>query len=231
VSKKKQNGTNGNGHVYVKSTVPLTKNQEKAFDAFPKKNLLLHGWAGTGKTYIGLYLALKEILETFRYEKLYIIRSAVASRSIGYLPGDLDEKLEVFETPYISIVNELTDRWDGYNYLKSKDMIEFTSTSYLRGVTMENCIVLVDEIQNMLFHELDTIITRSGKNMKMIMAGDYHQTDLINGTKFEVLDFMGIIQKLDEFVTVEFGIKDIVRNDLVKSYLIAKENRNIFQRI
>lgn len=110
-------------------------------------------------------------------------------------------------------------------------MVEFVSTSYLRGVTLENCIIFVDEIQNMLFHELDTIITRSGKHVKIIMAGDYHQTDLINGAKFDCLDFMGIIEKLKEFETIQFGMNDIVRNELVRSYLIEKERRNVFQRI
>lgn len=226
----RKNKSNGNGQLHLKSTVPLTKNQDRAFKSFENKHLCLHGWAGTGKTYIALYMALKEVLHG-TYDKLYIVRSAVASRSIGYLPGDLDEKLEIFESPYLAIVNELTERYDGYNYLKSKGLIQFISTSYLRGVTMDNCIVLVDEIQNCLFHELDTIITRAGKHIKIVLAGDYHQTDLINGAKFECLDFMGIIEKLDEFETIQFGINDIIRNELVRSYLIAKENRNVFQRI
>jgi len=229
VTKKKHNGING--QITIKSVVPLTKNQEKVFEAFHKSNLLLHGWAGTGKTYIALYLSLKEVLEFGTYEKIFIVRSAVASRSIGYLPGDLDEKLEIFETPYENIINELLGRHDGYSFLKAKGQIEFISTSYLRGVTLDDCIILVDEIQNMLFHELDTIITRSGKKVKIVMAGDYHQTDLINGAKFDVLDFMGIIEKLSEFETIKFGIDDIVRNELVKSYLLAKENRSVFQRL
>jgi phosphate starvation-inducible protein PhoH len=227
--KKETNGTLG--QIQLKHVVPITKNQEKAFEAFEDKNLLMHGWAGTGKTYIALYMALDNVLHNNSYDKLYIVRSAVASRSIGYLPGDLEEKLEIFESPYKAIVNEQLQRFDAYDYLKSKGQIEFVSTSYLRGVTMENCIVLVDEIQNMLFHELDTIITRAGKNIKLIMAGDYHQTDLINGGKFECLDFMAIIQSLPEFITIEFGINDIVRNPLVKSYLIAKENRSVFQQL
>lgn len=229
MSRKKINGTNG--QLRIKSIVPLTSNQEKAFTKFHKKNLLLHGWAGTGKTYIALYLALRDVVECGIYNKIFIVRSAVASRAIGFLPGDVNEKMEIFESPYVNIVNELTGKIDGYDYLKAKGQIDFISTSYLRGITLDNSIVFVDEIQNMLFHELDTVITRSGKNVKLIMAGDYHQTDLINGGKLDCLNFMGIIKNLDEFETIEFGMEDIVRNDLVKSYLIAKEQQNIFQRL
>ena len=230
MSRKKTNGTNG--HLAIKSVIPLTDNQRLTFDAFEdEKHLLLHGWAGTGKTFIALALALKEIIEGMRYSKIFIVRSAVPSRAVGYLPGDLDEKLMIFETPYVEIVNDLVSRVDGYEVLKTKKMIEFVSTSYLRGITMDNCIVIVDEIQNMQFHELDTIITRAGKNIRLIMAGDYHQTDLVNGAKMDCLGFMEIIRNLKEFQTIEFTMDDIVRNDLVRSYLIAKEKRSVFQRI
>jgi len=221
-----------NGSLALKTVKPLTNNQKLAFDAYKQKNLLLHGWAGTGKTFLALYLALKEILEISIYKKIYIVRSAVPSRSIGYLPGSLEEKLEIFETPYIEIVNKLiSDKPDGYDYLKKNEMIEFVSTSYLRGVTLENCVVLVDEIQNMAFSELDTVITRSGRNIKIILAGDYRQTDLTNGSRSDIHKFMSIINDMDEFTCIEFQKDDIVRNDLVKSYLIAKENRPLAERI
>ena len=224
--------TTENGSLVLKTVKPLTKNQKKAFDAYNEKNLLLHGWAGTGKTYLALYMALKSILGEPPYKKIYIVRSAVPSRSIGYLPGSLEEKLEIFETPYVEIVNKLViEKPDGYEYLKKYDLIEFVSTSYLRGVTLENCIILVDEIQNMAFSELDTVITRSGRNVKIILAGDYRQTDLVNGSRGDIHRFMSIINDMEEFECIEFHMDDIVRNDLVKSYLIAKENRPIAERI
>jgi phosphate starvation-inducible protein PhoH len=223
--------TNGNVPLVLKTVKPLTKNQKKTFDVYKEKNLLLHGWAGTGKTFLALFLALKEVLESATYSKIFIVRSAVPSRSIGYLPGSLEEKLEVFATPYIEIVNKLLNRPDGYEYLKKYNMIEFVSTSYLRGVTLENCVILVDEIQNMAFGELDTVITRLGKNIKMILAGDYRQTDLTNGSRGDILRFMNIINDMNEFECIEFQKEDIVRNDLVKSYLIAKENRPLPEQI
>jgi phosphate starvation-inducible protein PhoH len=228
VARKKSNGS---APLIIRSVRPLTDNQAAAFDAYKTRNLLLHGWAGTGKTFLALYLALKEVLETEKYSKIYIIRSAVPTRAMGFLPGSIEEKMEIYETPYSEIVNSLLSRFDGYEVLKQKNMVEFVSTSYLRGVTMENSVIFVDEIQNMQFHELDTIITRAGKNIKMILAGDYHQTDLLNGSKGDCLKFMDIIHSLEEFESVHFDIDDIVRNDLVKSYLIAKENRPLAQRL
>lgn len=225
MSKKK-----ANGQIHLKTIKPLTKNQQKAFTAYENKNLLLHGHAGTGKTFVALYLALKDVLKA-KYFKVYIVRSALPSRSIGYLPGSLEEKLEVFEDPYVEMVNNLTEDLSGYNSLKQKKMIEFVSTSYLRGVTLEDCVIIVDELQNMAFHEMDTIITRSGKNVKMILCGDYRQTDLTNGAQQDIHNFMSIIHDMDEFEAIEFGIDDIVRNDFVKSYLIAKEKRPLAERL
>jgi phosphate starvation-inducible PhoH-like protein len=222
VSKRNHNGTNG--QLKLKSIVPLTENQERVFDTFRKKNLLLHGWAGTGKTFVVLYLSLKEILEVGKYEKIYIVRSAVASRSVGYLPGDLWEKLEVFETPYVDICKELLGKHDGYAHLKTRGLVEFVSTSYLRGVTLDNCIILVDEIQNCDFGELSTVITRLGKNVKVIFCGDFRQTDFRGHEEHcrkDVHNFMDILKKMNgDFEIIEFGIEDIVRNSLVKSFLV-----------
>lgn len=222
---KRKNGTNGNGVLHIKSVVPLTKNQEKAFDAFRDKNLLLHGWAGTGKTFVALYLSLKEILSHGQYDKIYIVRSAVASRNIGYLPGDLDEKLEVFETPYANICNELLSRADGYRHLKEKGMIEFVSTSYLRGVTLEHCIILVDEIQNCDWGELSTITTRLGNNIRIVFCGDYRQSDFRGidaHSKQDVRNFMHVISKMkNNFVSIEFGTQDIIRGEIAKEFLLT----------
>lgn len=212
----------------VKSVVPLTKNQEKAFSAFQSKNLLMHGWAGTGKTFIALYLSLKEILENATYQKLYIVRSAIPSRSIGYLPGDLKEKLEVFEKPYANICNELLGRADGYNFLKSKLLVEFISTSYLRGVTLDNCIILVDEIQNMDFGELSTVVTRLGKKVRVIFCGDYRQSDFrghSTHSKQDVRDFMDVIKNMESnFMAIEFNTSDIVRGPIARDFLLTAYN-------
>ena len=218
---------------YLTQIKPLTPSQEKVFDAFSKqKNLYLYGAAGTGKTFIGMYLALQEILnEQSSYDKLYIVRSLVPTREIGFLPGDHDDKAELYQIPYQNMVRYMFKMPDDasfdmlYANLKAQETISFWSTSFLRGTTLDNSIVLVDESQNLNLHELDSIITRLGVNTKIIFAGDAAQTDLVKTNERNgILDFMKIIQGMDEFEMVEFGIQDIIRSGLVKSYLINKLN-------
>lgn len=218
---------------YLTQIKPLTPSQEKVFDAFNKqKNLYMYGAAGTGKTFIGMYLALQQILdERSAYDKLYIVRSLVPTREIGFLPGDHDDKAELYQIPYQNMVRYMFKMPDDasfsmlYANLKAQETISFWSTSFLRGTTLDNAIVLVDEMQNLNFHELDSIITRLGVNTKIIFAGDAAQTDLLKTNERNgIIDFMKIIQGMDEFEMVEFGIKDIVRSGLVKSYLINKLN-------
>ena len=192
----------------------------------------MYGAAGTGKTFIGMYLALQEILnEQTSYDKLYIVRSLVPTREIGFLPGDHDDKAELYQIPYQNMVRYMFKMPDDasfnmlYANLKAQETISFWSTSFLRGTTLDNAIVLVDEMQNLNFHELDSIITRLGVNTKIIFAGDAAQTDLLKTNERNgILDFMKIIQGMDEFEMVEFGIQDIIRSGLVKSYLINKLN-------
>ena len=218
---------------YLTQIKPLTPSQEKVFDAFNKqKNLYMYGAAGTGKTFIGMYLALQQILdERSSYDKLYIVRSLVPTREIGFLPGDHEDKAELYQIPYQNMVRYMFKMPDDasfnmlYANLKAQETISFWSTSFLRGTTLDNAIVLVDEMQNLNFHELDSIITRLGVNTKIIFAGDAAQTDLVKTNERNgILDFMKIIQGMDEFEMVEFGIQDIVRSGLVKSYLINKLN-------
>ena len=218
---------------YLTQIKPLTPSQEKVFDAFSKqKNLYLYGAAGTGKTFIAVYLALQEILnEQSSYDKLYIVRSLVPTREIGFLPGDHDDKAELYQIPYQNMVRYMFKMPDDasfdmlYANLKAQETISFWSTSFLRGTTLDNSIVLGDESQNLNFHELDSIITRLGVNTKIIFAGDAAQTDLVKTNERNgILDFMKIIQGMDEFEMVEFGIQDIIRSGLVKSYLINKLN-------
>jgi predicted ribonuclease YlaK len=187
---------------YLTQIKPLTPSQERVFDAFSKqKNLYLYGAAGTGKTFIGMYLALKEILdEKSSYDKLYIVRSLVPTREIGFLPGDHDDKAELYQIPYQNMVRYMFKMPDDasfdmlYANLKAQETISFWSTSFLRGTTLDNSIVLVDESQNLNFHELDSIITRLGVNTKIIFAGDAAQTDLVKTNERNgILDFMKII--------------------------------------
>ena len=215
---------------------PLTPSQEKVFDAWQKnKHLFLFGAAGTGKSFVTMYLALREILdEKSPYNKLYIVRSLVPTREIGFLPGDHEDKANLYQIPYKNMVRYMFEMPDDasfemlYGNLKAQDTISFWSTSFIRGTTIDNSIVLVDESENLNFHELDSIITRLGVNSKIIFAGDAAQSDLVKAhEKTGIMDFKKIIDDMDEFESIEFGIDDIVRSGLVKSYLISKINLGI----
>jgi len=224
---------NGNGHKPLKKVriddlltfQPITENQQKTYDAYKDdKHLLLHGIAGTGKTFLSLYVALEEVLDPSTvYEDVFIVRSVVSTRDIGFLPGDEQEKVSIYEAPYRSICRELFGIKDSYDALKQQNNVKFMSTSFIRGITINNAVVIVDECQNLNFHELDSIITRIGKNSKIIFCGDYTQTDLTrDNDKRGIVNFMKILKSIKEFETIEFGIDDIVRSDFLKSYIIAK---------
>tara|TARA_B100000902_G_scaffold94023_1_gene97028 strand:+ start:244 stop:1002 length:759 start_codon:yes stop_codon:yes gene_type:complete len=221
------------GTQHLVPVKPLTPSQEKVFDAYGKdKNLFMYGSAGTGKTFIAIHLALKEILdEKSPYDKLYIVRSLVPTREIGFLPGDHEDKSELYQIPYQNMVRYMFEMPDDasfdmlYGNLKAQKTISFWSTSFIRGTTLDNAIVLVDECQNLNFHELDSIITRLGVNTKIMFAGDINQTDLTRTNERNgILEFMKIIENMSEFASIEFGIDDIIRSGLVKSYLISKHN-------
>ena len=211
---------------------PLTKSQEKVFDEYKKgKNIFAYGAAGTGKTFIALYLALKEVLDQMTFfENVYVVRSLVSTREIGFLPGDHEDKSFLYQIPYKHMVKYMFEMTSDsefemlYGALKTQDTIKFWSTSFIRGTTLDNAIILVDEMQNLNFHELDSIITRVGENSKIIFCGDASQTDLTKtNEKNGILDFMKIISAMeDDFTSIEFGLEDIVRSGLVRKYLLAK---------
>ena len=218
---------------FFREITPLTDNQNLLFEEYAKgKNIFTYGVAGTGKTFIALYLALKDVFTTNTpYDKVYIVRSLVSTREIGFLPGDHDDKALLYQIPYKNMVRHMFKMPDDaafdmlYENLKHQETISFWSTSFIRGTTLDNAIVLVDESQNLNFHELDSIITRVGQDSKIIFAGDVSQTDLVRtNEKDGILDFQRIIEDMDEFSSVEFGIEDIIRSGLVKSYLISKIN-------
>jgi len=209
---------------------PKTDNQRIAFDAYDRgKNLMLNGIAGTGKTFLSMYLSLLDVLDANTdYEKLYIIRSVVPTRDMGFLPGNNKEKTKVYEAPYYAICTELFDRSDAYEYLKSKGLVEFISTSFVRGITLSNCVVIVDEMQNLTLHESDSVITRVGHNCKIIFSGDYTQSDFIyDRDKNGINEFIRIIKKIKQFEFITFTKEDILRSDLVKDYIIEKDKLGI----
>jgi predicted ribonuclease YlaK len=211
---------------------PLTDNQKLFFEEYAKgKNIFAYGAAGTGKTFVGLYLALRDVLdERTPYEKVYIVRSLVATREIGFLPGDHEDKAALYQIPYKNMCKYMFEMPSDadfemlYGNLKSQETVSFWSTSFIRGTTLDNAIVLVDEMQNLNFHELDSIITRIGENSKIVFCGDATQSDLVKAhEKNGILDFMKIINAMTfDFSTIEFGVDDIVRSGLVKNYIVTK---------
>lgn len=212
-------------HFDLRRIAPLTVNQEETFKAYENgKHLMLHGYAGTGKTFVSLYLALREMLTSDSgYEKIVIIRSVVPSRDMGFLPGSIKDKTKIFEEPYREICDDLFGRGDGYEVLKAKGLIEFTTTSFLRGVTFNNAIVIVDESNNMTFQEIDTVMTRIGNNSRILFCGDYRQSDLNKPHEKEgITQFMKITARINTFQHIEFEKEDIVRSGLVKQYIIQK---------
>ena len=210
---------------------PLTTNQDMFFTQYGEgKHIFAYGCAGTGKTFIALYNALKDVLDPETpYEKVYIVRSLVATREIGFLPGDHADKSDIYQIPYRKMVKYMFKMASDaefemlYANLKNQGTLDFWSTSFLRGVTFDDAIIIVDECQNLNYHELDSIITRAGENTRIMFCGDGVQSDL---TKIQerngITDFQRILTKMESFALIEFGIEDIVRSGLVKEYILAK---------
>ena len=211
----------------MKTFQPLTENQNKFFQAYKQGDyfIALHGVAGTGKTFSALYKAIEEVLDKSNtFEKIIVVRSAVQSREIGHLPGTVDEKMDIYQQPYRQICETLFGRKDAWDRLEEQGHIEFISTSFIRGMSFDNAIIIVDEMQNMTFEEIDTVMTRVGNQSKIIWCGDYRQTDL-NKKKTDVsglLKFFDIAYHMDAFTRIEFTPEDIVRSSLVKDYILAK---------
>ena len=219
------------GNTYLLDIEPITENQKRLFDSYSdNKHIVAYGTAGTGKTFISLFNALSDVLdETTPYERIYLVRSLVSTREIGFLPGDHEDKADIYQIPYKNMVKYMfqmpsdADFEMLYGNLKAQESIKFWSTSFIRGTTLDNAVIIVDEFQNLNFHELDSIITRVGENSRIIFCGDASQTDLVKtNDRNGIHDFLNILRKMPSFDIIEFGIDDIVRSGLVKEYIIAK---------
>ena len=246
LSKKQRRALRKAGTLDPKQTVPQrgmnlrninpkTSAQSLTFDAYDAGNhLLLHGTAGTGKTFISTYLALRDIFEgthdddVREYDKIVFIRSVVPTRDIGFLPGTEDQKIQVYEQPYKDICNDIFGRSDAYGILKHKGLVDFMCTSFVRGLTIDRAIVIVDEMQNMSGHELSSVITRLGDDCRVMFCGDFSQSDLTKRSEKDGLHkFMQVIDRIDGFDHIEFTRNDIVRSKLVKDFIIAQDDLGI----
>jgi predicted ribonuclease YlaK len=202
-----------------------TENQQRAFDYFSEGyNLILSGSAGSGKTMLALYLGLKSLLLR-KYEKVVIVRSIVPTRNIGFLKGTQQEKECVYEQTYLNLVNKLLPTIpNAYDAMKKEKTLEFTSTSFIRGNNIDNAVVIIDEFSNLTYHELSSVITRLGENVRVIFSGDFYQSDLrYSDEKEGVLKFLKVLSLMEEdFKRVDFTIDDVVRSGLVKRFLLAE---------
>ena len=213
---------------HLKTFEPLTENQAKFFEAYKRGDYFmgLFGSAGTGKTFCSLLKGLEEVMDKSNsFRRIVVVRSCVQTRDVGYLPGSIDEKQEIYELPYKEICTTLFDRSDAWDRLKESGYARFISTTAIRGISIDDSVVIVDEAANMTFQELDTIITRIGYRSKIIFVGDINQNDL-QKSKHDVSGlprFIKIARNMEEFTEISFTTDDIVRSSLVKSYILSKE--------
>ena len=223
-------------HTNLVTIKPIGDNQKVVFDTWKKgKCQFLFGSAGTGKTFVSLYLALKDVMDLkSKFDRVVLVRSLIPTREIGFLPGDEEDKAALYQVPYQNMVQFMFEQPNEqqfntlYDRLKGQGSLFFLSTSFLRGLTFDNSIIIVDECQNLNFHELDTIITRVGQDSKIVFCGDFDQTDLMNHNERNGLhDFLRILEEMEEFNCVEFTLGDIVRSGFVRSYLINKTKLGI----
>lgn len=210
----------------IKSVSPKTPNQEKLFRAFAdEKHVLLHGSAGTGKSYCALFLALNDLFDG-QFDKILIIRSIVPTRDIGFLPGSVAEKIVLYEEPYEDIINDLLCDRSAYDDLKKREAIEFKCTSFLRGISWINTLVIVDEVQNCTWHEICSLVTRIGEGSKLLLIGDNDQNDLVQQKKVEIGGLekaIKVCNNMKRFDVIEFGFEDVIRSELVKEFLMVKK--------
>jgi len=208
---------------------PLTYTQRLVFESYNAGNqMVLHGCAGTGKTFLSLYLAVRDVIEKVDgKQKVIIVRSVVPTRDMGFLPGNITEKTKVYETPYRDLLSSMFNRGDAYDILKNKGKIDFVTTSFIRGQTWDDAIIVIDEAQNLSFQELHSVITRVGENSRIVLCGDRKQDDL-SSERFKeqsgLEQFLNILTHMESFDIINFQTDDIVRSGLVREYIIACEN-------
>jgi len=223
---KKKSNTLNKLNLELKAIEPLTESQGTFFDAWTDTSQhLLLGYPGTGKTFLALHKAFTDLLES-KKQQVIIVRSAVPSRDVGFLPGTLEEKNEVYELPYQQICTDLFGRGDAYGLLKKHGVIRFLTTSYIRGITLDNSVVVVDEFQNMTAHEADSIMTRLGQNSRILFCGDFLQSDFTRERDKNIQKFIKVLQDMKEyFHTTDFKMEDIVRSGIVRDYIITRSER------
>lgn len=209
----------------IKAVKPLNETQEHMFRSYYEgRNIVALGSAGTGKSMISLYLGLSDVFDHSKpQDKIIIVRSVVPTREVGFLPGTLDEKLAIYELPYKEIVGSLFTRAKSYENMKAAGKVEFMCTSFIRGLTWDNAIVILDEAQNCTFHEINSVATRLGRNSRLIVLGDTKQGDLDKREFSGIAKLEQVTTVMNAFDNIYFTPHDIVRSHFVKAWLTAVE--------
>lgn len=213
---------------HLRTLEPLSENQRKFFEMYKRGDYCMGvlGSAGTGKTAIAMYKAIEEVLQKDNpFKQVVVVRQCVPTRSVGFLPGTLTDKEEVYQLPYKEICAMLFNRADAWDRLLEQGYVRFLSTTAIRGISIDDSVIIVDEQQNLSFQEMDTVMQRVSYRSKIIWVGDFKQTDLIT-SKQDVSgmpNFLRILRTMKDYTEVEFTRDDIVRQSLVKNYIIAKE--------
>jgi len=216
----------------LKTFTPLTENQKLFFEAYKRGDYFmgLFGSPGVGKTFLAVLKSLEEVLDKSNsFDKIVVVRSAVQVRDQGFVPGDLEEKMQIYETPYVEICNTLFGRPDAWQRLKEQGHARFISTTAIRGISIDDAIIIVDECQSMTWHELSSVITRTGHRSKIIFVGDLKQNDLVKSRNdvSGLQDFLRVAETMSEFTRINFTSEDIVRSSLVKSFIVACERLGV----
>ncbi len=215
-------------HRDIRSFRALTQSQAEGLRGWAEgDNVAFLGTAGTGKTLLASYCASSAVFNPdTEQDHIVIVRSAVQSRDLGFLPGTLIEKLAEYEQPYRDAFKDLFGRDATYDDMKAAKRITFLSTSFLRGVTFDNAVIILEEAQNMTFREIYTVMTRVGHRSRVIVTGDTRQCDFGERSRETsgLHKFGRIAKELGNFAVVEFNRHDIVRSGFVKSWICATED-------
>lgn len=213
----------------LKNIKPISSAQRMLFESYlaHDNHVVANGFPGTGKTYLSFWLGLNSVLSPDEpQDRIIVVRSAVPARDIGFLPGDAKEKMAPFEVAYKDIVHDLIGKSTSYEDMCEAGKIEFMPTSFLRGLTWDNAVVILDEIQNLTWQEIHTVMTRIGKNTRVLVCGDVSQNDLQNKRNEEtgIGNFLTVAERMNTFDIVNFTKHDVVRSGFVKDWILAKED-------
>ena len=209
-----------------KKLIPRTENQNKYFKLLNSKNIVFAvGPAGTGKTYIAVAKAVSALQEG-KVNKIILSRPAVeAGEKLGFLPGDLKEKVDPFLRPIYDALYSMLP-FEQVEKKITNNIIEIAPIAFMRGRTLEVCFIILDEAQNTTRTQMKMFLTRLGKNSQMVIAGDVTQIDLISEKDSGLKDALYKLKKIEEIGFIELNDKDVVRHDLVKKIINSYEKEN-----